>query len=169
MTRARTAFGLVVLLSALVVGCGGGAYDVHAFTALGIRDAANAAKEIYRGTRRDELRSAGERARTAGGDDTAVGAAVDAAAVEFDTEYADLRSSHAIFATASTAYTGAAYAGLRGEGGSADEIVALGRAAIEAYNEVVRVLARHGLPELPELPPGAAEFLRVLIPGDNHE
>lgn len=166
MTRARTALSGLLVLTLFVVGCAGGDWDVHAFTALGIRDAANAAKEIYRGTRRDHIRAAGERARTAGGDDTAVIAAVDAAAIAFDTEYADLRSSHAIFATASTAYTGVAYAALRGEAGASDEIVALGRAAIEAYNDVAEILERHGLPELPELPPGVAEFLRILLPGD---
>lgn len=165
MTRARTAFsGLLVLT--LLVGCGGDAWDVHAFTALGLRDAANAARDTYRESRIDHMRDAGMRARTAGGDDATVGAAVDAAAVEFDAEYADLRDGHALFSTASTAYTTAVYAALRGQAGDANEIVAVGRAAIEAYNHVAAILERHGLPDLPELPPGIAEFLRVLLPGD---
>jgi hypothetical protein len=151
-----------LLFALLATGCT--SWDAHAFTAQGIRDAANASKLVYREVRVDHLRDAGLRVRTSGGDDAAVGAAVDAAALEFDTAHVDLREAHAIFAETSIEYTRLVYAAVQGQAESADNIVAAGRAAIVAYNRVAAILRRHGMPELPDLPPGAAEFLRVLVP-----
>lgn len=145
------------------VGCGGSAWDAHAFTALAFRDAANGAKETYRDARREHMREQGHQAQTSGSD---IGAAIEAAALEFDEEHADLRGAHALFATASTTYTDLVYAALQGRADSTDAIVAAGRAVLEAYNHVAAILERHGFSEMPELPPGIAEFLRVLLPGD---
>lgn len=139
-------------------------WDAHAMAALTVRDSANAAKSAIRSARMDHMREAARAAQTSGGDTGTVSAAIDAAAAEWDADHADVISAHATFAAASTGYTAAVFGALRGEAGSADSVVSYGRQAIAAYNAIAEILRRRGFPELPELPPGIAEFLRVLLP-----
>jgi major membrane immunogen (membrane-anchored lipoprotein) len=147
-----------------LLGCGAAGQDAHAFTALAMRDSANAAKLVYREERKDHMRQAALTVQVRGGTVVEITTAIEAAAAEFDAEYQDLREAHAIFAEAAKRYTQLVYDRLRGEDTSTDSIVAAGRLAIDAYNRVAVILRRHGLPDMPELPEGAAEFLRVLLP-----
>jgi hypothetical protein len=152
--------GALAAISTYCTGCG----SAHAGLALALRDGTNTAKQSYRDVRSAHLTEAGEAARTAGGDSAAIGAAIDAAAVAWDAEHEDVVSAHAVLAEASTAYTASALAAVTGRGsGEAQEQAA--RAAARAWNELVRVLQRHGFDDVPEIPEEVAGFLAQILAG----
>jgi len=74
---------LLVLVLALLVGCGGW-QSVHAPIASSLMEASSSGETILREARVESMRSGGQAARDSGGDDTAVRAAVEAAAAGFE-------------------------------------------------------------------------------------
>jgi hypothetical protein len=170
----RNALVLVIIALALSA-CSTGAYDVHAYTALSLRDAADGMGSSLREHHRSSLRAAvaavpeedpagcvippgrrnpelicGYHARQLD--------AIRAADEAWRADHAGWLDAHRTAARASRAYSSSAYAGLRGDGGDPGTLVRIGLEALRALSALADTLRRSGV-EVPELPDGIGDLL----------
>lgn len=161
MNSVQTILAVALVLAA--AGCGAGAYDVHAFTALSLRDGSNALGSTLREHHRDVLREGADLERASGETDEAFDvrriAALTAADVEWRRAHADWLDGQRAAARASTAYSNASYRGLLGEGDDLSALVAIGLEALRAVTALADIMRRNGFEDLPELPDGVTAFL----------
>lgn len=139
-------------------GCGASEWAVHGVAAQVMHSGSNTMRSSILAMRRDHLMASGLAARVNGGDAAAIGAAVEAAAVEWDRGHADLISSQRTLAGATNTYVRLALAASRGEADSIAELLVAGRHAAVAWNALAAIAQRHGIP-LPEIPDAVMQFL----------
>jgi hypothetical protein len=153
----------VALVALVLSACSTGAYDVHAYTALSIRDGANGMKDAIREHHQDTMRAAADLEREDGEADDAFAArrlaALQAADVEWRAAHVDWMDAQRVAARTSTAYSNAAYRGLMGEMADLSALITVGLEALGALVALGDILRRNGFEDLPELPDGAAAFL----------
>lgn len=140
---------LVAAVAFLLVGCGGW-QSVHAPLGTAFAEASTSGEALLLEAMTEDMRSSGQAARDAGGDDVAVIAAVDAAT----DRWACPRAAFNIFAGRVNAYLSELVAAL-GEDREPDlvRVVADLRAALEAYRAAT-ACTDLDLPELPAIPEG---------------
>jgi hypothetical protein len=160
----RFAGSTIVAIALVLSACSTGAYDVHAYTALSIRDGANGMKAAIREHHQDTLRAAVAAVEREDGEaddafDARRLAALEAADEEWRTAHVDWMDGQRTAARTSTAYSNAAYRGLMGEMDDLSALITVGLEALGALVALGDILRRNGFDDLPELPDGAAAFL----------
>lgn len=144
-------------------------YEPHAIAGTVLRDMTNTAGDVIREVRMDELRRAGRAVERVPDESDAdfrarVGIAVDVAAAEYDEEHADLITGQRAAAHATNAYVDGTLAATQG----LEERAVVERFAGDAIrlsNELIELMRRHGLPDIPSIPPGVAGFLGGFLTG----
>lgn len=147
----------------LISGCSPTAWDVHAFTATGVRDGCNTMKAALREHHTDTMRAAVMELVRAPDEADEVWdarrlAALQDADARWRTDHAAWQTASGACAEASTTYSRAAYEGLTGHG-DPSRIVPVARDAARAMLTLVDLLRDAAFPDLPDLGPAVRQFL----------
>lgn len=153
---------LVALL--VLVGCGAGAWDAHAYAALSLRDASNGFRDALLEAHRDSIRAAAMAVpRHPGELDSGFRerqlVALVAADRAWREEHEDLMTAQVAVAGASNAYARAAFEALQGNADGPEAVFGYGGDALRALLALADMARNHGLEELPEIPPELLTFL----------
>ena len=139
-------------------GCGGQAWEAHAYTALTLRDVSNEANETLRDAHRDYLRTRGATAETP--------ADLAALSQRWREEHSEVLHTQRATAELTNAYARGVMLALRGEGVDFNQILRVGVDAARGLLAIGQMMADHGIDWVNEVPPWVLDLLGVESAGE---